>query len=199
MSLDLWSFITAISTSGLFAVAWIQLGKSNKIASAEFLHKLKLDFFVEETQQLFILIDNDLLKFIDGRLPKFRVIKNGKYKEVASSWKTKKDFYAPYEIDDLVLGHFEDLGSLERSGIVDIQMVYDSFSWYIETAWKTHAIKDYLIWHERPENDETDMTDVYENYKYIYWRCLKYAIEKKQKKRNLECLQKAWPSFFVSR
>ncbi len=40
--------------------------------------------------------------------------------------------YTTYEVDDLLLGYFEDFAMLQQQGIVSTNMTYDMFSYYIE-------------------------------------------------------------------
>jgi hypothetical protein len=46
----------------------------------------------------------------------------------------EKKVYSTYEIDDLILGPLEDLGSLEAEPaqlLLTFDLIYDFFSWYI--------------------------------------------------------------------
>ncbi|HEY5391885.1 MAG TPA: hypothetical protein VIJ57_07215 [Hanamia sp.] len=83
--------------------------------------------------------------------------------------------YTCYEIDDF-LGFFEDIGKFEKKGFIDIQDVYDSFDWYIQTAHENTAIKRYLMTQSAKGND------LYENFKYIFIKCKSLAKSKKKDK-----------------
>jgi hypothetical protein len=50
-----WTMTLAIFTLLLFIVAWWQLSKISKTSSADFIHKLKIDFFSKEARELILL------------------------------------------------------------------------------------------------------------------------------------------------
>jgi hypothetical protein len=65
---------------------------------------------------------------------------------------SKQPAYSPYEVDDLLLGHFEDFAMLEQQGVVSAEMIYDMFSYYIERTWTNEAVQAYV----RDEQDEDE-------------------------------------------
>jgi hypothetical protein len=48
------------------------------------------------------------------------------------------------ELDDFLLGHFEDIGLFEEKGLIDTEMVYEEFSYYIFEVFENPEIKKYL-------------------------------------------------------
>ena len=87
-----------------------------------------------------------------------------------------KEIYTTYDIDDELLGHFEDIGNYEKAGLLYIQMVYEGFVSYIESIWENEAIKAYIDWLN------SDGDDVYEGFRYIYNKLKSYSDAKKKKK-----------------
>lgn len=184
------SVLAAVFAAFLVWVAWSQLGRLSDTSSADFIYKMNTIFFTPETRTLITLIDRGALEyrspFNDGKNPDDD-IKPQPYFEVIEKKLNethlpielrqhliKNKYYSTWQIDDLLLGHFEDIGRLEQRGIVDFQMVYDVFSWYIEVTWKSNQIKDYIRYtREDQENDPID-TLFYNQFQYIAIKCLEY-------------------------
>ncbi len=167
-----WTMIAALAAFGTLVVAWRQLRKISRVNSAEFIHEFKKDFFVRDTRDLFFLLSHDMLKLHkQNGVTRFEVDK--KELEKANIGKDRKmpNNYLEVDIDDLLLGHFEDLGFYEKTGIVDISFVYDSFSEYIATCWKNCEIQKFLA-------TITEYPDTYENFKYIQKKCASYGKAK---------------------
>ncbi len=122
-----------------------------------------------------------------GPVPYFEVnreaLEKTRLPDDLKEWLGKKKHYSPWEIDDLLLGHFENLGMFEQKGIIDFQTVYDEFSWYIETAWKNEYIKEYIRYLR--EDDSTERIEVayFNQFQYIALKCIEY--EKLEKKRSI--------------
>ena len=86
-----------------------------------------------------------------------------------------KKFYGTFEIDDHLLGKFEDIGSFEKKNLLDIDDVYGSFDWYINIIWNNEEIRKYISNQIETENDGDD---IYENSKYITYKCGSYGEAK---------------------
>lgn len=164
-----------IATLLLAFIAWLQLSQLNKTSKSEFIHKFKNDFFTDKTRILIALFDNELLKF-DQAGECFKLagrVKRPLKADIIHVFSYVKTEYSFYDVDDLLLGHFEDLGLYEKKGIVGIDMVYETYSWYIETCWKNDSIKKYI---QSQLDDEGE--DVYDHFKYIYDKCKSYGEAK---------------------
>jgi hypothetical protein len=159
--------LLSIFTLALFFLAWWQLSKLSKTSSGEFIHKFKTDFFTKETRQLIMLVDNNCLIFKNDSFPYFEVKIDSKVPDQIKS-AIDKEFYTGYEVDDYLLGHFEDLGIFRARRIIDIDIIYESFSWYIEKAWKNKEIQKYI-----KVQKEVEGSDIYENFEEIYNACVK--------------------------
>lgn len=159
---------------GLYA-AWSQLRGLFKINNADFNHRFRERFFSQETRDLIFLLDSKLLSFEEGsdetrKADKFIV--NIKALDRDLKRIAKISVYTAPEIDDLLLGHFEDIGFFERRGVVDISFVYESFSEYILLCWKNKTIQQYLA-------SLKSYSDTYENFKYISVKCNSYGLAKR--------------------
>lgn len=194
-----WTMILVGATLLLFIIAWIQLGKISKTGSADFIHRFKEDFFRPETRRLIMLIDQDCIKFKDDDLAGFEVIEDpileqkGRKdpKNVLRAWKifkslltrktpsSDKTYYTGYELDDLVLGHFEDLGIFEKRGIIKIDMIYEEFGWYIEAVRDNCEIDKYI---KSQRAGEPADKDIYDQFDYIYEKSKSFGQAKIHKK-----------------
>lgn len=176
-------FWTMAATVVLAIIAWIQLRKISKTANADFIRQFKDVFFTPETRQLIMLIDQKLMRFMDEPLPYFVVIE-GSLPDFIRAENARK-FYTSYDLDDLLLGHFEDLGLFAKRGIITIEMAYEFFSWYIETTWENNEIKKYIESQRKTEGE-----DIYENFEYIYKKCNSYRNGKYPGSTPIEVTQK---------
>src|SRR5207302_8643396 len=158
--IDIVSGLFGALTGALFTfllawVAWRQLTNISNTASADFILRFKRDFFRGKTRTIVTLLGNDWLKFVerydDGKeaeIPFFRIDKAainasglpGKIKERLVEYEA----YTAYEIDDLLLGHFEDLALLLNAGTLDMKMIDKMFGWYIKLAWENGEIRKYI-------------------------------------------------------
>ena len=150
--------ITGVGTLFLFLTALIQLNSLSKTSKAEFIHKFKNDFFNDKTNRIFTAIDEGRIKFVNSRVPHFKIHR-------------QESTINTHVIDNLLLGHLEDLGVFEKKGVVDIDMIYELFDYYIEVCWENEEIKNYI-------NYQGD-GDIYENFFYIYEKCKSLGIAKK--------------------
>jgi hypothetical protein len=170
-------------------IAWKELGEIKNTNSANFIHKLKGDFFKEETRNLITLISLDAIKFTERNGESYFEVDDEKLKNIPDEVKknlTKKKLYTPYEVDDLLLGHFEDIGLFERKGILDIEMVYEEFEWYIRTVFENSEVNKYI------QSERKDESDVYDKFEYIYNKCKSFGKNKMEKNSVLVWKTKWW-------
>lgn len=186
--IGLWTAVTAAMTFILAIIALWQLGKMNKTSKTDFIHRFTKDFFSPETRRLIMLFDPDydLLKFEvekihdeksneDTEYPYFKLDKDGlnKLTKLGKEDKEKiKDVYSAYEVDDDLLGHFEDVGNYEAEGLLDFKMVYNGFDWYITTIWDNKEIQKYIKWERDIDGD-----DIYKGFEDIYKKLKIYKGE----------------------
>jgi hypothetical protein len=147
--------IAAILTVGLGWVAWKQLNDIARTTSADFLLRLKHDFFRDEARTLITLVANKWLRFVD-------VDANGNevdipYMEVRQDVLTlarlpedvkerlrTPSVYTAFEIDDLLLGPLDDVAVLYEKGILNLDMVRQVFRWYVKVAWDDRDVRAYI-------------------------------------------------------
>ncbi len=150
-------------------LAWIQLDSLSETAkrdsnrahldsersSASFILELKEDFFSGETRTLIHLIENRWFRYVDRseknerlenaffKVDEERIKKSGLDPEIQGQL-LKKTAYSEYEVDDLLLGHFEDLAMLRSKNVLARDMIYEMFSWYMQTVWDNPEIRRYV-------------------------------------------------------
>lgn len=166
----IWTFV-------LVVVAYLQFRRANHISSADFIHRLKNDFFGKETRELFFLFEKDYLRF-DAESEVFTLVRIDR--RTREELGITRKFYTIYEVDDFILGDVYDLGLFEQKHIVDIDMVYEEFGYYVETIYANKAIRFYIDNQRR----ETKHRAVYDKLDYIGLKCRLYG-DSKQKKRSL--------------
>jgi hypothetical protein len=126
-----WSGIAVILAAIGVAIAIVQLGGIKKVSRADFAKRFIDTFFTPETRTLFTLLLNSALEFsvleiVDGagtvidRLPYFRIKKSvAEQLHGVVPVEDNKTGYSAFEIDDLLLGFFDDLGWYHRRGLID--------------------------------------------------------------------------------
>lgn len=175
------SILATIFAAFLVGVAWEELSKLSKTSSADFIHRLDNDFFTYKTRKLVSLIVCGALEFCpngEGEQPYFKVDlskldKTNLPKELKQSL-GRRTHYSAFEVDDSLLGLFENVGMLERRGIVDFQMVFDVFGWYLQEAWNNDHIREYIISERKGKETAPIDTLIYYHFQYVAIKCLEY-------------------------
>jgi hypothetical protein len=176
----------------LILVGWQQLGKIHATSNADLLHKLKGDFFREETRILIHLIYNDFIELIiedtsrdEIEVCYFKVnvdaINKSKLPAEIKEYLTQKRIYTTYELDDYVLGHFEDIGLFWGKKVLDIDLIYEEFDDYISTVYESNEIQRYISYINKPEEDDQPENDYYDKFECIYHQCKLYEKRKSKK------------------
>ncbi|MGC8494254.1 MAG: hypothetical protein ACP5SH_21220 [Syntrophobacteraceae bacterium] len=178
------SILGAFFAAFLVFVAWEELGNLGKTSSADFIHRLKADFFQPQTRTVTALLECDALEFkanSEGQSDPFpyfeikeSVIEETDLPEPIKKSLTDKKYYSCWEIDELILGHFEDIGMFEQRGILDFQMVYDEFSWYLEIAWNNDQIRKYINRARDEYKAKRIENAFYYYFQYIAIKCNEY-------------------------
>lgn len=68
-----WVMATVLITLVLVLVAWKQLSNLSHTSTADFIFRLKKDFFTQEARGLLFLVEEDLLRFEDGDISYFKI------------------------------------------------------------------------------------------------------------------------------
>ena len=157
-SIVVWTSLSAIATFLLCAIAFFQLKQVNKTEIAKFNLDFQNGFFTTETRNLLILFDANALTFVNKKIDGnnedvyFQLDRDNikKYKSIKSIKPGDiKSIYSAYEIDDLLLGNFEEISLFYEQGLLDMKSIYAGFDWYIETVYKNKEIQKYIDWQRK--------------------------------------------------
>ena len=170
--------LTTLSTIALAVIAYIQIKGLNKTARADFLNKLKEGFFTKESRQLITLIETNSLTFFEDTIHNdfavFKVNIPEHLKEYLKySIDIERKYYTTQEIDDLLLGHFEDAGLLLKNKIIDIKDANQQFEFYVNLIYKNKEIIKYIRWIRSDKNEK----DTYSNFQFIYEELKEYKLK----------------------
>jgi hypothetical protein len=151
----LWTGVIALVTFGGVLFAWVQLRAIRKTSRADFAKRFIDTFFNDDTRTLFALVMNSALVFevknicdngqkID-RLP-YMKIRPEIVAQLAGivAVETGRRGYSPFEIDDFLLGHFDDLGRYVKQKLIDFKTARHIFSYYVTESFENPAIIEYL-------------------------------------------------------
>jgi hypothetical protein len=158
-----WTGVSALMT-GLAAVvaivaiiiAVVQLRAAAKTARADFGKRFADSFFTTETRELFTLLMNSALKFQvmdifdkDGKkidyLPIFTIDREvARQLEIVVKVESTRTAYSAFDMDDLLLGHFDDIGWYENEKLMDRGAIQGTFGYYVTTAYKNEEVQKYL-------------------------------------------------------
>jgi len=174
---------TLFSTSAtliLVLFTYIQVSRYENSMKADFAHRMKKDFFNESQRNIFFLFNNDLLEFklftnSDSSVyfPYFSLNKERvKYfqNDSIKLLPNVKDSYTTYEIEDLILNHFEDLNLYRKNGLIDDEYLYNGYTWYVESMYENKQIVKLLEW----MNSGSEKNDSYSGFKELYLFIQKY-------------------------
>ena len=143
-----------IATIILCFVGWFQLGGLKKVSKADFIQRFSGDFFNKTSRFIILLLDYNALIFkvqdvkygVDIPIKQFPYFEiNQKILaqlKVGQQPEGNNRDYSSFEIDDLLLGHFEEIGCFEKLGLIGIDGVYDYFDWYIQIVWNNPEVKN---------------------------------------------------------
>jgi len=174
----MYTLLLTIVTTILCVVGWVQLRGIKKTSKADFINKFNKDFFNKETQKLILLLSYNALEFKVAEIeygddspsvpyPYFEVKQEviQQFPHTGNDENVFQEKYSGFEMDDLLLGYFEEIGCFEKDNLIGIRGVYDGFDWYIQLAWDNSSIKEYIR-HTRDE--EPNGENIYEDFEYIY-------------------------------
>jgi hypothetical protein len=166
--------IGSVITLILAHVAYRQLYSLSLTASGDFILKMKRDFFQEETRRLMHFVTEDWIEFVDVKGSEhFRVkeeeVKGSELHAGIKDWLLKVRAYSAFDVDDMLLGHFEDLAMLWDDHVLNINMIHKMFSGYIETVWQNCEVQRYI------RNQRNNVSpDIYEGFERLYDECRRF-------------------------
>lgn len=183
---SLWTFCLVLATLLLYLVARYQLSGISKTSKADFIKKFNNDFFVESIRNVIMLLDYKALEYREKTVrsgnkneeavfPYFaidnEILMQLEISDAIRGTLLEKMVYSSYEIDDLLLGRFEDIGLFEKQGFLDIKDICNHFSWYINVAWENEEIQKYV------KNQRDLYGDrIYLHFEYVYNKCKKVNL-----------------------
>jgi hypothetical protein len=197
--IHIWNAISAISALGLLFLTYYivryakhQLQTLNetsnnslKVAKADFTLRFEDNFFTKKTRELFFLVENNLLiyKKVVDKLADFDFhyfeLNNDKLEKYPILKKLPfiKDLsvISSNEIDDLLLGHFEDLGIYLENDMLSLNFIYESFEYYVRNVWENDQIQTYI---KAIRASKKEDSDTYDKFESIYNSVIAYGKEK---------------------
>jgi hypothetical protein len=162
-------------------VAWVQLGNISQVAQNDFLLRQRKEFFTPQVRLLTELIERESLTFVKVndddwyfKVDDSRIISCG-LPEPLKKRLLQRSFYSTAEVDDELLGHFEDIGLLLERGALDVEMVDETFGTYIEEVWDDAEIHRYI------EACHVDDPETWTKFEYLHSECMKYQERKEHR------------------
>lgn len=158
----------------LLLIAYGQLNIVSSNSSTELIHKLKIDLFSVRTRRLFSLIESDFLSFVnEGDRDSYFLVKTDEVMQSKLHERIKKELvsrpvYSCYDLDDLILGPFEDLGYLNQQGMINFYLLHNTFAYYINQTRSNKAITEYI------QLTRSSYPQVYQGLDYIHNKCCSY-------------------------
>lgn len=115
-------------TLALIVIAWVQIEIGNKIKRADFLHRLKVDFFTEQMMNMDKVFKSESVKLIPNINSQtntnfwlFEYVNNGNTLAYHST-----------EVSNLILNNLEDAATYWEQGQISLKEVKDGFGSYIK-------------------------------------------------------------------
>lgn len=169
--------IAAVVTLVLVFVGLQQIHGLANVSNADFMLRRSDQFFQPETRKLIQLIEDGYLRFEEKNpfrdsffVPdETKITGSSLHNDLKQSLLAKRA-YSTYEIDDLILGPLEDLGTLEADArrLVSFELIYDFFSWYICRIWANEEIQRYVA---GARKEREGAADLYERLQSLAERC----------------------------
>jgi hypothetical protein len=174
----LWTGAIAIVTAFVAIFALRQLRNIRTTSRADFTKRFIDSFFVEDSRTLFTLLLNSALEFavrkieVGGdkidELPYLRI-----KKEIADQLagivplNPDKTGYSAFEVDDFLLGHFEDVGWYARRKLMDLNAAYQSFGFYVVATVEHTEMRKFLDDQRAKEYSYDDLEWLYQQFKRL--------------------------------
>ena len=118
---DVINFGLFIATVALAVIAYIQINALRDQANADFILKFNRGFFDNN-------ITKKIIPIIEEKTPLLK--ENG-------------GSLSDYDLDDF-LGYFELMSKFEKNGIIDLELIDETFGHYISLSWQNEEISKYI-------------------------------------------------------
>jgi hypothetical protein len=184
-----WVMFTGVATVILIIVAWKQLGDLGRISKADFIYRLKNDFFTDETRRLIFLVEATLIKFVAEPVAHFviEVPDQAAYGPRLQELGVAEKSVSTYIIDDKLLGPLEDAGLLLDDGVITPRQAYEVFYTYTRSCAENSEIQKYIKWVRREPSD----FDIYDQFLAFHEKLEKYSGKLLKKKAKPKAEPKA--------
>jgi hypothetical protein len=163
-----WAMATFVFTVALVGVAWKELGDLARTSRADFIFRLKNNFFTEDARRLLFMVDVNLLQFEDSEIPYFTIRKAGdpnlrsRFEELGIKGST----VSTYVVDDVLLGPLEDVDMFLTGKLITEKNAYEMFDTYVTSCAENEEIQKYIKSTRRKPNN----SDIYSGFDHLYKR-----------------------------
>lgn len=152
------TIVAAFAAVALAYFAWRELRALTRTSKADFIYRLKKDFFVAKSRQLRFLVENHLLEFrtatlrqscaslANTKIPYFRVVGASeptvavRMKELGINYES----VSKYVVDDKLLGPLEDVGMFWVMNAINDRQAYDEFHTFLAMCANNKEIQRYI-------------------------------------------------------
>ena len=171
-----WAMATSVFTLALVGVALKELGGLARTSRADFIFRLKNDFFTEDARRLLFLLEEDLLQFEDGEIPYFtiRKVNDPSLRDRFEELGVKGSTVSTYIVDDVLLGPLEDVAMFLKGKLITKRQAYDMFYTYVKSCSENAEIRKYIQSTRREPCD----SDIYGDFDDLYKRLRKMEPKK---------------------
>ncbi len=162
MIIDLIAVLIALAS---LVTVYFQIQINTKTVKADFIYRLKNDFYSKKSMLILFFIEKDLITFTESNkvCESYFAIKEKEVKELPIQFKVfinfaEKSNYAIHiqEMDNFVLGYLEDIGEFYDRKIFDIKYISNAFGYYIIKVLENKAIDKYLKWDREEKYCQND-------------------------------------------
>jgi hypothetical protein len=173
-----WTGAIAVVTAFAAGFGLFQLRSIQRTSRADFTKRFIDSFFVEDSRTLFTLLLNSALEFavrqieVGGdeidTLPYL-----GIKKDIADQLtgivplNPDKTGYSAFEVDDFLLGHFEDVGWYVRRKLMDLRAADQSFGYYVIATVEHSEMRKFLDHQRSKEFGYDDLEWLYQQFKKL--------------------------------
>lgn len=168
------TFLLVLATAALVWVGFVQLRQLVKTSKADFVDRLKRDFFTVEARRLIFLVEHDFLDFHQpaGEIPYFtiRPVAAVPMRNRMRELEVEGGSISTFTFDDVLLGPLEDVATFEAIGNVELETVYSFFSAYIDDVMTNTALLSYIHWARQDSN----APDLYVNLERLHQKLAAY-------------------------
>jgi hypothetical protein len=141
-----WAMATVVATVALVLVAWRELGDLARTSRADFIFRLKNDFFTEDARRLLFMVEESLLQFEDSEIPHFtiRKVDNANLRHRFEELEITGSTISTYVVDDVLLGPLEDVSVFLTEKLMTKKHAYEMFETYVALCLENEEIQKYI-------------------------------------------------------